>query len=289
MVVMTGDDGRSFDNMLCIESEVPLMRFTGQHKNLGSQYVRGIEEGNGIPPGSYLWNTWSMNKEDIWVCRTRLPVTGAVDEHVSDDFATPDTGSDLDLWSIYSPRWAPVGVVEADGCKRLELRDEDPYDYALAERAFPASRKITMSLRVNMTDAGHGVPEIEVQDRHGAQPIRLRLEREWLIETETPIPKPVRFLPGEWYDIKVRLDCDTQTYDLALNGEWIRNGARFGKVVESLERLVVRTGSWRQDVRLSFLDGEPRNPGYCQENRPGADTKVPLTRLLIDYVKTTAD
>ena len=289
MVVMTGSDGRDFDNMLCLESEVSPMRFTGQHKNLGSQYVRGIEEGNGTPPGSYLWNTWSMNKEDIWVCRTRLPVTGAVDEHVSDDFATPDTGSDLGMWSIYSPQWAPVRVVEFDGRKCLELRDEDPYDYALAERGFPASRKITVSLRVNMTDAGHGVPEIEVQDRHGVQPIRLRLEREWLIETESPTTKPVRFLPGEWCDLTIRLDCENQTYGLAINGVWIRNHAGFGREVESLERLVVRTGSWRQDVRLTFLDGEPRNPGYCQEDRPGADAKVPLTRLLIDYVKTVAD
>jgi len=42
------------------------MRFSGIFKNLGPQYVRGIEEGNGNPPGLHLWNTYSMNKEDIW-------------------------------------------------------------------------------------------------------------------------------------------------------------------------------------------------------------------------------
>jgi hypothetical protein len=29
------------------------------------QNVRDILEGNGDPPGMYLWNTYSINKEDI--------------------------------------------------------------------------------------------------------------------------------------------------------------------------------------------------------------------------------
>ena len=59
----------------------------------GQQYIRGIEEGNGDPPGDYLWNTYSMNKEDLWVTRTQLPIRGTVDEHVNEDFEAANSPS----------------------------------------------------------------------------------------------------------------------------------------------------------------------------------------------------
>ena len=51
--------------------------------------------------------------------------------------------ADLELWNLHVPKWTRVSIVTdpskvANKC--LELRDEDPYDYALAERAFPESR-----------------------------------------------------------------------------------------------------------------------------------------------------
>ena len=41
------------------------MRYGGNYKSRGPQYVRGIQEGNGIPKDSDMWVSYSMNKEDI--------------------------------------------------------------------------------------------------------------------------------------------------------------------------------------------------------------------------------
>ena len=84
--------------MLCLHGEVPPRRFAGLYKNAGPQYVRGIEEGNGKPPGSYLWNTYSMNKEDIWVTRTRVPVTGVVTQQVRETFEGLGSAEQLEYW-----------------------------------------------------------------------------------------------------------------------------------------------------------------------------------------------
>ena len=110
LVVMTGDDGHAYADMLALQGEVPPMRYQGIHKSRGPQYVRGIVPGNGNPPGDELWTTYSVNKEDIWVSRLRVPVAGTVEEHVAEDFeAAPwelDTGDrdDKNGYS-YGVRW----------------------------------------------------------------------------------------------------------------------------------------------------------------------------------------
>lgn len=295
MVVMTGEDGHAFDNMLVLEGEVSPMRFYGQYKNLGTQYIRGIEEGNGTPPGGYLWNVWSMNKEDLWVCRTRVPVTGRVEDQVSEDFDSLGTEADLEQWNLYSPQWAPVRLAEIEDGKCLEMRDEDPYDYALIERIFPVSTNGTVSFRINVSNAGHGVPEVELHDRAGRRALRLRFEREWLVldikdlsTDKKVLPPPIRFEPERWYDIALSFDCAARSYDLTIDGKTIGKGITLAEEVDSLERFVVRTGSWRGDVRGLFVDGEPGSTGMAQEDLPGADTKVPLTRVLLDNVRTVA-
>jgi hypothetical protein len=67
LIVISGDDGIIFDDMLLVQGEVPPRRFFGRWKDFGPCYVRGIVEGNGNPPGNDMWLTYSMNKEDIWI------------------------------------------------------------------------------------------------------------------------------------------------------------------------------------------------------------------------------
>ena len=68
----------------------------------------------------------------------------------------------------------------------------------------------------------------------------------------------VKFEPGKPVTLKYRI--------------WIHNGdvesgkvaeayEEFAEKVESLERLVFRSGPWRSDVRMFILDGEPGNRG----------------------------
>jgi hypothetical protein len=126
MVVVTSNDGHEYDNMLCLHGEVPVQRYQGIHRSRGPQYVRGIVEGNGNPPGKYLWNTYSSNKEDIWVSRLAVPIKGTVNKHVNEDFEKAKTEADLDRWNLYVPKWAPISIVPdpwRSGNKCLELRD----------------------------------------------------------------------------------------------------------------------------------------------------------------------
>jgi len=291
LVVMTSDDCRDFDNMLCLHGEVPPRRFVGLYKNAGPQYVRGIEEGNGKPPGSYLWNTYSMNKEDIWVSRARVPVTGTVSQHAQETFDHVESADPLEWWNLYELQWAQIGIVNdphQSGNKCLGLWDEDPYDYSLAERPFPESSQVRIEFRVLAEKVGHGVLEAEVQDRYGHRPLKLRLDDKWLGQDQMarwinsiPVPDHV------WLTIRLDIHCATGTYNLALNGKTVGDEVKFAEKAETVDRLVFRTGPYRGDVRAIFVEGEHATLGYAGEDLPGADLRVPLSVYLVDDLKTS--
>jgi len=293
MAVMTSDDCYEFDNLLCLNGEVAPMRFQGIHKSIGTQYFRGIAEGNGNPPGEHIWNVYSMNKGDIWVSRTPVPIRGTVERHFSQDFENVKDESELAMWNLYVPQWAPISIVQdpvKSGNQCLELRDEEPYDYAIAQRAFPESKKVTVEFRIFMSKVGHGILDVEVQDKHGYRPMRLRFDQDWIsMDRMRTEPTPVRAQTNKWYDIKLVLDCGGQEYDLYVDGKRVERGVEFAEKVESLERLVFRTGPWRGDVRPLIVDGAPGNPGLYTEDLPGGDNNVALSVYLIDNVKTKSD
>ncbi|HUW20796.1 MAG TPA: hypothetical protein VMW16_15970 [Sedimentisphaerales bacterium] len=291
LVVISGDDGYEFDNMLCLHGEVPPQRYQGIHRSLGPQYIRGIVEGNGDPPGGHLWNTYSVNKEDIWVSRLRVPITGTVSEHVNEDFEKTVIEADLELWNLYVPKWAPISIVKDPqnrGNKCLELRDEEPYDHAIAERAFPPSRAVTVRFRIMLAALPQGrCVEFEAVNAQGTRPMRLRLDRRWLyMDHQLMTINPVAITTGKWYEVTLKLDCNSQSYDVAVNHEWVRKGVAFAEKADSLERMVFRTGPYRGDVRALIVDSEPRPSGLYTEDLPDADEKVPVSVLLIDDVKT---
>jgi len=290
MVAMTSEKGHEFNNMLCLHGEVSPMRYQGIHKNIGSQYIRGIVEGNGNPPGKYLWNTYSMNKEDIWVTRTRIPISGETDQHVNESFDQIESVEDLELWNMHIPLWAQASIADDpynENNRCLKLTDEDPYEYALADVAFPESKHVTIQFRVNPYQIGHGLLEVELHDKRNKRALRLRFDPEWLsldiLKTET-LPVPMRV--GEWYNIAMKINCMDQTYDLSLNDELVKQQMPFAEQMDTVERLVFRTGSWRSDVRPLILDGAPGNSGLYMEDLPGADQKVAMSLYYIDDVQT---
>ncbi len=287
LVIMTSEDCHEFDNMLVVHGEVPPLRYEGMHKNLGPQYVRGIAEGNGNPPGGHLWLTYSVNKEDIWVTRVRVPVSGRTDTHVTEDFERARTESDLELWNLYSPQWAPVTITSAPGGGRcLMLRDEEPYDYALAERVFPESRRVRVEFRLRIERLGNASLHVELQSQHGARPLRLRLDSEWLAADMGKLTvEPIRIAPGRWLAVKLDVDCNQGRYDLTVNDQ-SRQGLAFSQPTPSLSRIVFRTGPWRGDMRAAFVDGQPAVLGLDAEDAPGADERVPASVFLVDDVRT---
>ncbi len=125
-------DGLEYTTLNLVQGEVPPMRYGGNYKSYGPQYTRGIQEGNGIPPDSNLWVTYSMNKEDIWVSRIPVPVRLNQPAHANDHFNTKKKLSELTEWNIYSPLWHRYCWKKNDNIW-LTLKDKDPFDYAKIE------------------------------------------------------------------------------------------------------------------------------------------------------------
>jgi hypothetical protein len=289
---MTSEDARDFDNLLCINGEMPPQRYRGFHKDLGIQYVRGIIEGNGDPPGNEMWNTFSVNKEDMWVSRTKVPVTSTVKKHINQDFEKVACESKLELWNLYVPTWGDVAIADdplKDGNKCLKLCDEEPHDYTRVERAFPESKKVRVEFKVMMAQAGHASLFVEAQDGHGSRPMKLRLESDWLwLDRARTEKHPAAVEEDRWIDVRMDLNCRTQKYDLFVDGKLVNSGIKFGQECDSLEKLVFRTGPYRGLVPPLIVNREPA-PGNHSEDLLGSDDKSRLSIFLIDDVKTVSN
>jgi len=291
LTVMTSEDCHVFDNLLCLNGELPPQRYQGFHKDLGVQYVRGIAEGNGDPPGKHMWNTYSVNKEDIWVSRTSVPVTANADGHINQDFDHVTDVGGLETWNLYIPTWAPISIAQDpyDSSNRcLQLQDEEPHDYALAARCFAECSRVAVEFRLLTRQAGHGVLCFEVQDARGRRPMRLRFfsERLWVNRGRVEVA-PVPITKNKWITVRVELDCNEQTYKLWLDGKLVKDEVPFWETekVEKLQRIVFRTGPWRGYVPPLIVDREPA-PGMHQEDLLGSDQKAPLSIYLVDGIKT---
>lgn len=291
MVVLTSNDAYEFDDPLLVNGEVSPMRYMGFEKNTGSQYFRGIIPGNGNPPGDYSWITYSMNKEDIWVSRIPVPIRGTVDEHITQNFENLNGEvSNLELWNLYVPKWAPVTIDKDPVESRnsvLKLQDEEPYDYAIAQRMFPESKKqVTVEFDAYIEKVGSAYLFVEVQDKYGNRPNALRFDGVHVGMARGGVePDPLLYPSGKWMHVRMDLDLDEQGYTLYVNGDKIHD-LEFDEDVDSLERLVFRTGPWRGDVRQFIIDGEPGSKGQYKEDLPGADTKIDESIFYIDNVRT---
>lgn len=286
LAIMTSDEGIVFDDMLCLQGEVPWRRFAGRAKDFGSQYNRCIEEGNGQTPGSDLWVTYSMNKEDIWISRVPIPVRGTVTRPVHDTFDDMHAGGPVVDWNIYSGKWAPVRIADFPSStnRSLELSDKDPYDYARAIRVFPESKKADLSLKVCPKQNSHGRLEIDVVDRFGNRPVRLAFTEEGKLTAESgadPV-EVARYSPGRWYKLDLALDVPAGTYRVSIDGKAIPGEFTFAEYVKSVERLSLRTGEYRSEpTRSTPRDDQP------DFTDPNPDEPEPLATYAVDDVVIT--
>ena len=147
-----------------------------------------------------------------------------------------------------------------------------------------------IQFRVLAAKVGHGVLEFEVQDRQGRRPLKLRLDDQWLAQEQLMRwADGIRVDSSEWLQVRLELECNASSYDLAVNGKTVTRKVPYAEKVETVERMIFRTGPWRGDVRAIFVDGEHPPYGNTQEDLAGADLRVPLSVYWIDDLQTTTD
>jgi hypothetical protein len=163
--------------------------------------------------------------------------------------------------------------------KSLELRDEDPYDYARAVRVFQEGTKSEISGRVLARQSDAGSLEIEVMDRFGNRPVRLRFGDDGQIGATDGSAEVVLqpYRPDRWYtlDLTVRA-APFGSYDLSVNGQAVLRKAALAEAALSVERLSFRTGPYRDQPTRQTENQQPHPP------LPGADDPA---RLAVYHIK----
>lgn len=249
LAVAPSEDGITFGPLLLLNGEVPPRRFFGRAKDFGLQYVRGIAEGNGRPPGDDLWVTYSSNKEDIWISRVPLPLRDTVDEPVADTFDQVPPGGRLPGWTTYRPRWADVRVAAFPSRRNrsLRLEDRDPYDYARAIRVFPQSREVDVSFTVFAQQDRHGRLEIELLGRGGQRAVQVAFEEDGKVRVTNGETRAEAggYVAGRWHRVSIRASAATSRFDLRIDGSTVARAVRFAAAAPHLERVSFRTGRHR--------------------------------------------
>ncbi len=275
LAISLSKDGLEYTTLNLVYGEVPPMRYAGQYKSFGPQYVRGIQEGNGTPPDGDLWITYSVNKEDMWVGRIPVPVQQEATSHADDDFSQFEKLSELTMWNIYSGVWAPVSLTEKEGRKWLTLSDEDPFFDAKIERKIPHTKALTVEfdLVAEQNNAGH--LEIEFVDDEGTACARIDLTDEGEMRSKggARYGRVLGYEPNKVYRVKVEISLENRNSTVYIDGQK-RTTRMLYAPVESIERVVFRTGARRHhptvDTWADQFDDLPR----CNERDPKATFRI---------------
>lgn len=281
--ISVSDDGLHYKNLLLVTGEIPPMRYGGNYKSYGPQYVRGMLESNGRPPDGKIWVGYSVNKEDIWVASIPVPVRSAETKPVDETFSNMKPGTELDSWNTHSAVWAPVSIGQAsDGTKSLVLKDSDPFDYAKAERLIPSSKQITIEFGLMAGQNDQGTLQIEVQDAKGNPGMRLVLSDDSLIVAKpgARFKRITPYEPGKLYNVRLELNTDQRMYKVFVNGKPDNgNVTLFFAPLSSMDRIVFRTGEPRH-----FPNAE--TPADNMTDLPEAGKRDKEAVYYITYLKT---
>lgn len=247
LAISVSDDGLNYKKLLLVNGEITSMRYGGNYKSYGPQYVRGIQEMNGTPPDGCVWVGYSMNKEDMWVAKIPVPVKEFVDDDVNDDFSKFENIAELTTWNFYSPLWAPVSIDEINGKKVLQLKDFDPYDYAKAERIIPESGKVRIEFSIIPQQTSNGRLDIEFQDRKNKPCIRISFDSTGNIIAKAGYRDKglAKYEAGKKYNFVIELNTATRFYTVSINGSNPNNNIVFAPV-HKVNHITFRTGGVRR-------------------------------------------
>ena len=276
LAISLSKDGLEYTTLNLVQGEVPPMRYGGNYKSYGPQYVRGIQEGNGTPRDSDLWVAYSMNKEDMWVAHIPVPVRTEAHSHADGSEFAVGRLADLSTWNIYSPKRATVAL--SDGW--LTLSDSNPFDYARVERKIPASKELEVEFDLRAGQNDKGLLQIEFLDAHGTACSRIELTPEGQIRCKggARYAGLGKYEAGKTYHVKAVLSVSRRLIEVFINGQ--KAGQRmFFAPVESIERIMLRTGG-----RRTFPDIDTEADWYGTLDNAGEDE--PLAVYAISRVTT---
>ena len=281
LALSTSNDGLNYTDLLLVNGEISAMRYGGNYKSYGPQYVRGIVEGNGLPLDNNMWLTYSMNKEDIWVAKVPVPIASLETSVVDENFNQIPEGKELDKWNLYSPIWARTQIEKLNDEKVLALHDADPFDYSKAERVIKTAKKLNLAFTVTPKQNSNGDLQIELQDQRGTPALRLVFDAQGSLKAKVGYRYSgiMSYEAGKTYKIELELDCTTRTYKIKVNGQ--DKGARvYFAPISAFSRVMFRTGEVRR-----FPDAEtPTDQDYDLKN---AGEKATEAVFYIHSLKTT--
>lgn len=278
LAISLSKDGLEYTTLNLVHGEISPMRYGGNYKSFGPQYIRGIQEGNGTPPDGDMWLTYSVNKEDMWVSRVPVPVRLAASAHAHDDFATFTHLNQLTDWNLYSLQWAPVSL---DG-SWLVLQDKDLYDYAKVERMIPASKELEVSFQLQADQNDKGTLQIEFLDHQGTACSRLEVSPEGILRLKggSRFSNLMKYEANKSYQVTAKLSVENRLIQVFVDGKKV--GQRmFYAPVAAIERISFRTGDKREYPT-------PETPADWYGTLPNAGNQEPLASYRIANFTTSS-
>lgn len=286
LTVTTSKDGLTFDSPhIVIAGDIPVERYENYRnddKNAGMQYVRGF-----LPevksPNKNVWLTYSMNKEDIWVSEIPVPIKDKVNYHLNDTF---ENSNDFNLWNTYNAQWAPVELALENNNHFIRLHDFDPYDYSSVMRVLPSSKNIDISFDLKYSGVS-GVKEPLEFDLLSEDGSRISTFQFKPYKNQLVVDNKEFFVDSsDWFNIKLKADISTKTYDVSVNDSSIVKDAEFIEKngFNSIERIVFRTG----EFRLRSFNRRPYKDSQLLSDRvDNPDEKTLEVSYDIDNVRTS--
>lgn len=278
LAISLSKDGLEYTTLNLVHGEITPMRYGGNYKSYGPQYVRGIQEGNGIPKDGDLWVAYSVNKEDMWVSRIPVPVKLKAAAHADDDFSQFTELSQLTDWNIYSPVWAPVSL-DKNG---LLLQDKDPFDYAKIERKIPATKELKVAFDLQAGQNNKGTLQIEFLDENGIACSRLELTADGVFRAKggSRFGNIMKYEAGKTYHVEALLSVANRSIQVFVDGK--KAGTRmFYAPVAAIERIAFRTGELRQFPT-------PETPADQTYDLPNAGAQDALSTFRVANFKTSS-
>ncbi len=275
LAISLSSDGLEYTTLSLVNGEVTPLRHGGNYKSYGPQYTRGIQEGNGIPKDSDLWVTYSNNKEDMWVSRIPVPVRLDATTHATEGFEAYGHLSDMTDWNLYIPQRCPITL--KDGW--LTLSDNEPYDYAKAERIIPNTKELAVEWDLKMGQTNHGELDIEFVDDGGNVASRIVADSTGIMRVKGGARYGTlikRYEQGATYHIKAVLSTALHRATYYVNGKKACE-RQFDTPVEHFSRIVFRTGAL-------FDKPDINTPADQDFDMPRADEQDPAALFSIAHV-----